>query len=49
MKPPPGKCLTCGRLVAGFRGRLIHVDGDGSTVRVPDHEPVIRHDQAVKP
>jgi len=34
------RCLTCGRLVAGFRGRLIHVDADGGVVRGLDHEPV---------
>jgi hypothetical protein len=37
-RPAPA-CESCGNLIAGFRGRLIHVDGHGGVVRGLDHTP----------
>jgi hypothetical protein len=36
---PAHTCQVCGNLIAGFRGRLIHVDGNGGVVRGLDHTP----------
>jgi hypothetical protein len=36
---PAPTCQVCGNLIAGFRGRLIHVDGHGGVVRGLDHTP----------
>lgn len=36
------RCVACNRLIAGFRGRLIHVDSEGGVVRGLDHAPELR-------